>query len=175
MATPDENINSRKNKEQEKAYKKLNELLKVANKNEKALSKSGVLSKNERGSLNRKGRAELKKQGPKTRAEGGELQGDVLGSVGGALGRGALNKAESIVDAGISKVTPNFLKPGIAFLKMKGDQRKTKKLLQNQRDAFIKKIKKADAKYPDAAAKLLASFMRNYKHVCITINSTKYF
>lgn len=163
MATPEENINLRKIKEQEKAYKKLNQLLKVANKNEKALSKSGILSKNERGSLNRKGRSELKKQGPKTRAEGEELQGDVLGSVGGALGKGALNKAESIVDAGISKVTPNFLKPGIAFLNMKNDQKKTKKLLDKQREKFLEKIKKADVKYPDAAAKLLASFMRNYK------------
>ena len=140
MATPEENINLRKIKEQEKAYKKLNQLLKVANKNEKALSKSGVLSKNERGSLNRKGRSELKKQGPKTRAQGEELLGDKLDSIGGALGKGALGKAENIVDAGISRVTPNFLKPGIAFLNMKNDQRKTKKILQNQRDAFIKRL-----------------------------------
>ena len=163
MATPEENINSRKNKLEEKTRKKLLELLKVANKNEKALSKSGVLSKNERGSLNRKGRSQLKKEGPKTTAQGEELLGDKLDSIGGALGKGALGKAENIVDAGISRVTPNFLKPGIAFLNMKNDQRKTKKILKNQRDAFIKRLKAAEKKYPGASDKLRASFARNYK------------
>ena len=163
MATPEENINSRKNKLEEQSRKKLLELLKVANKNEKALSKSGILSKNERGSLNRKGRSQLKKQGPKTTAQGEELLGDKLDGIGAALGKGALNKAESIVDAGISKITPNFLKPGIAFLGFKNDQRKTKKILQNQRDAFIKRLKAAEKKYPGASDKLRASFARNYK------------
>jgi len=157
MASSDE----AKNKRQEKVYKELQSFLKVANKNEKKVSKS--LDKNTRGGLTGKGRRQLKKSGPKTRTEGSELEGDAIESIASAIGGSVKGAAVGLVDSAVDKITPGVLKPARDFLRLRGDQKKTKKLLVKQRAKFLNKVKEADLKYPDAAAKLLNSFMRNYK------------
>jgi len=148
-------------KRQEKTRKELQSFLKLASKNEKKVGKS--LDTNSRGALTAKGRRALKKKGPQTRSEGGELEGEQLDSIASAVGGSIRGAAEGLVDSAVDKITPGVLKPARDFLRLRGDQKKTKKLLATQRKKFKAKVDEANVKYPGAAKKLFDSFLRNYK------------
>ena len=157
MASSDEaNI-----KRQEKTRKELQSFLKLASKNEKKVGKS--LDTNSRGALTAKGRRALKKKGPQTREQGKELEGEEIESIASAVGGSIRGAAEGLVDKTVDKITPGVLKPARDFLRLRGDQKKTKKALATQRKKFKEKVEDGNQKYPGAGKKLFDSFLRNYK------------
>ena len=148
-------------KRQEKTRKELQSFLKLASKNEKKVGKS--LDTNSRGALTAKGRRALKKKGPQTREQGKELEGEEIESIASAVGGSIRGAAEGLVDKTVDKITPGVLKPARDFLRLRGDNKKTKKVLATQRKKFKAIVDEANVKYPGAAKKLLDSFLRNYK------------